>query len=322
LKPKKPKTSNYEKNLAMIKSTHDLPDQEAVVILLDCVKKGSPLAAVKAVRLMAERDHPTVLQSLIEAYDWIEADPNKRDVDCHVRQVIAGALGDWGSPLSVEILRKAVRTVKISFMDDLAIGLRATAAISLAKVDPDALYELSLLLFDDNEKNVPVRMAAAQALSVLGDPGGMLLLAIKLKFPQNEAPEVLAECLESLIFMNPPYLMEIVKPYLRSNDEYLTSIAALALAENRGAEVLDLLLEILEQAVRETKETIVVAISLTRCNEARQLLLDYLGHQSYFVRRGAVKGLKAYLDDEVREKLQIIHATDREESVRLEASLD
>jgi len=330
----KSKTSGYEKILEIIASTTDMPASEAVNTLIDCVKKGHSLASQHAVYALAKINHPDIVPSLITLYEWIEESPRKRDNSCDVRITIAEVLGDAGSPVSADILRKAVRTVQVVKLgpstEDAGIGLRATAALALAKVDPGCLFELSILLFDQ-KPDVPTspldvpyakataRKAAAQAISVLGDLGGMPLLAVKLKFPHNEVPDVLAECIESLIFMNPPYLMEIVKPYLTGDDEYLSAIAALSLAENLRAEALDLLQEALEHASEDAKEAIVIAISATRCNKARQILFDFLDHPNHLIRRGAVKGIKAYLDDEISEKLKIIRDTDTDRSVRLEA---
>ena len=332
----KSKISGYEKVLEVINSTHDMPARQAIDTLMECVKKGYSLASQRAVRTLAGIIHPEIIPSLITLYDWLEQNPRKRDNTCDVRQTIAEVLGDAGSPISTGTLRRAARTVQVVKLgpspEDAAIGLRATAALSLAKVDPDSLFELSILLFD-KKPDVPtspldapyaksdVRRAAAQAISVLGDAGGIPLLAVKLKFPNNEVPEVLAECIESLIFMRPPYLMEVVEPYLKGNDEYLSAITALSLAENLRAEALDLLMEALDCVSEEAKEAIVIAISATRSSKARQILFEFLDHTNHLIRRGAVKGIKAYLDDEIAEKLRIICDTDADRSVRMEADL-
>jgi len=326
------KTSGYEKTLEIIKSTKTLPPEEAIKTLTECAKKGFLLASEKAVHAIAQINHPSVIPTLISLYGWLEEDPKKRDVNCSVRTAIIEALSDTSSTVTIPTLQKAARTVQISkrgpSLDDMALGLRATAALALAKIDPDALFQLSLLLFDE-KPDIPtsdpiyaksnVRKAAAQAIGILGDTGGAPLLAVKLKFPRGEVAEVLAECLESLIFMRPPYLMEVVKPYLSGDDDYLSAITALALAETFRSEVLDLLQETFDHVHGESKEAIVIAISATRCNEARQILMDLLNHSSHFVRRGAVKGLKTYLDDEIKQRLQVIHETDSDKFVRQEA---
>jgi len=297
----------YEKSLATIKSTATMPPEQALPTLIDCIKKGHTLAAAKAVKTIANLNHPDVVPSLIDVYDWLAQDPHKRDKGCDIRLAIAEAFGDIGSQHTIDTLRNAVRTMQIVRLgptpEDIAIGLRATAALSLAKVDANALYELSLLLFDKKPDTpvspisapfvkAPVRKAAAQAIGILGDMGGMPLLAVKLKFPGEEVPEVLAECLESLIAMRPPYLIEIAKPYLTGSDEYLSAITALSLAENLGMDALDTLLDALECAESEAKEGIVIAISVIRGSNIRQILVNFLEHKNPFVRSGAKKGLE------------------------------
>jgi len=334
---KQSKTGGYEKTLEIIKSTNTMPPQEAIKTLINCIKKGYPLASVKAVQMISTQNHTAVIPSLIDLYNWIEEDPHKYDKGCDTRIAIVEALGNTGSLLAIGTLRRAVRTIQIVKLgpapEDIAISLRATAALALAKTDSNALYELALLLFDQKPDTftaavnhpfvkAPVRRAAAQAIGILGDLGGMPLLTVKLKFPNDEVPEVLAECLESLIAMRPPYLLEIVKPYLSGNDEYLSAITALSLAESLGMEVLDLLLETLEKLHGEAKEAIVVAISVIRGSGIRQILYDLLCDPSPFVRRGAVKGIKSYLDDTAITKLQEMSKTDPDKFVRLEAELD
>jgi len=331
------KPSGYEKTLEIIKGTRELSPADAIPILVECAKKCFPLASEKAVQVLGRLNHPEIITALIDLYNWIEQDAHKRDRSCSVRIAIAEAMGDIASPFAIDTLRRAIRTVQITRLgpgpEDVAIGLRATAAIALAKVDDSCLFELSILLFDEEPAiptsprdrmfvKAPVRKAAAQALNILGDPGGMNILAIKLKFPQGETEEVLAECLESLIPMRPPYLMEVVKPYLNHENTYLASITALALAENLGAEVLPLLHETLASVGNDAKETLVIAIAATRAENTRSVLLELLESNNNYVRLGAVKGIKAYMDNEIRERLQIISETDANAEIRKEAGLE
>lgn len=338
MKQDQKKLSSHEKILATVESTYDMPAPEAIDALTKCIKTGYNLASERAIHVLAKIDHPSVTPSLIALYDWFEADSHKYDRSCGARTTIAEVLGDIGSTLSIDTLRKAVRTIQIAKLgptvEDTAIGLRATAAIALARVDHQSLYELAILLFDEKPNvpvsfrdrphvKAPVRKAAAQAIGILGDPGGMAILAVKIKFPNNEIPDVIAECIESLICMHPPYLMEVVQPYLEGIDDNLAAITALSLAENLRMEVLDLLYEVLEHVKGETKEIIVSAIVIaSRGNRTQKILFDFLDHLNLFVRRGAIKELKNQLNDEIREKLKIIRDTDPNESVRLEATLD
>jgi len=329
-------SGGYETVMKSIRNTYVMQPEQAIGILAENAKKGFALASAAAVKAIAKLHHPDIVPTLLELYEWCEADPGRRDKACDIRLAIAETLGDIGTAYAIDTLCRAVRTVQIGRLgptpEDLAIPLRAAAAIALAKVDGNCLYELSLLLFDHEPDTpaspltaphvkAPVRQAAAQAIGILGDMGGVPLLAVKLKFSGEEVPEVLAECLESLIAMRPPYLMEIVKPYLHGKNEYIAAIAALSLAENMGTEVLDILCETLEQVHGEAKEAVVIAISVIRGSGIRQILYDFLSHKDVFVRRGAVKGIKTYLDDDVKARLQEMSENDSDKVVRAEAAI-
>ena len=310
--------SKHAAVMEAITSAIPLPPDEALPILTVCAKKGQALAAVRAIKAIGAIHHPHVPLVLVDLYQWCQEVPSKRDKACDLRTAIAEALGNTGSPLGIDPLRMAVTTVCIGRvgpgLEDLAIPLRATAAIALAKVDIHCLYYLSTLLFD-HVPDVPtspiaapyakagVRQAAAQAIRVLGDEGGIPLLAVKLKFPGEEVPEVLGECLESMIAMNPPYVMEVAKPYLVGNDGYISALVALSLAENLGLDALTPLIEAIDHVEGDIKEAMVIAISVIRDRSIRQVLLDLLEHPSPFVRRGAVQGLKSYLDAAVVARL-------------------
>ena len=301
------KETAYEKALASIRQAATLPPEEAIGLLVDCVKKANALAGIKAIKALADIHHPLVAPALVELYYYMEESPAKRDNPCDLRMALAEALGNTGSPMGQDVLRLAIRTTHIARFgptpEDMAVGLRATAAIGLAKIDPDALHPLALLLFDmattlpgtqvKTDKS-PVRKAAAQGLSLLGGIGGAPLLAVKLAYPQGEDAEVLAECIESLVHIAPPWLMETVTPYLMGPDMYLASITAMALAETQRAKSLPVLLEAFEQASWAGKEGLALAIGLTRCGPAREFLLEMKNHPNGLVAQGVAKGLAIY----------------------------
>jgi len=329
--PKKPKT-DLESVLLLINEAKTLMPQDALPLLAECAHCGHSYAAVRAVDAIGKLDLPESIPMLIELYEYFNAKASDYDNKCDVRIKIVEYLGGYGS--AIKVLTRAIKTVHIVRLgpgpDDMATGLRAVAAVQLAKTDPDCLHELAFLLFDE-KPNVPtahpayakadVRIAAAQAMSVLGDAGALPLLAVKLKFPEREVPEVLAECLEAFIFMKPHYVMDIVMPYLQGHDNYIASIAAIALAQNYRETVLDLLIEIAENAVGEFKQALAVAISQTRCARAKNFLMTMCDDPSKFARLGAVIGLKSYLDDDVRAKLKAMQHNDPDQAVRMECVL-
>src|SRR5207302_35036 len=98
-----------------------------------------------------------------------------------------------------------------------AASLRANCALALAHLhDPDAVREIAPLLFDTGEnsidrivrpggaaKRIPpeVRKKMAQALAASGDPVAAVPVGIKLRFPADEAPEVLQECMQAVVIL-------------------------------------------------------------------------------------------------------------------------
>ena len=154
--------SAYEKTVDIIDHSKDMPAEEAIDALIRCIKTGYNLAVEKAIHALADIDHPSVVPALIRLYDWFQADSRKRDRSCDARTAIVEALGCIGSTQSISLLKKAARTVERAKLgpriEDAAISLRAAAAIALAKVDPDCLYELAVLLFDE-KPDVPVSTA-------------------------------------------------------------------------------------------------------------------------------------------------------------------
>src|SRR5690606_39785968 len=122
------------------------------------------------------------------------------------------ALASLGDHRAADVFFDAIETVQVepsgAGLEDMAVPLRAQAAMGLAELaPPGALVDISLLLFDDQPKaptatqhepfvTLATRRVAARALASLGDPGGAAVLALKLRYPGNEVPEVLVECMD------------------------------------------------------------------------------------------------------------------------------
>ena len=84
------------------------------------------------------------------------------------------------------------------------------------------------------------RMAAAKSIANLGYVSGAALLGVKLRFREHEVSEVLGDCLEAFISLDPPNVLEIVMPFLVGHDGFLAGMAAtsLAIPRNGRADVL------------------------------------------------------------------------------------
>src|SRR5215831_13288635 len=110
---------------------------------------------------------------------------------------------------------------------DTAVELRALSAIGLVRTNyPDVGTELVDLLAD---KEREARIGAVRAMAYWGTPTGALLLRFKILSGDLE-PEVLAECFQTLLYLDQRSL-DFVARYLSHSDDGVAEGAALALGE-------------------------------------------------------------------------------------------
>jgi HEAT repeat protein len=287
----------------------------------------------EAAKYLADLESLAHVQPLMEAYDRIDADGIRLDKSCRARVEIVNALGRIASPLAEPTIRRAIRTHQAAYREDTARELRAAAAIAITKVDPTgAIHDLALLLFDEDPgvahvalsehifANAVVRMNAARALGALGQPAAAALLAVKLKYPGGEVPEVLAACLESFASLNPPNVLEVTAPYLKGRDPFLAGSAAAALATQCGESALDLLIDSAPQMPKECIVPLVLLITGIRSSRTGEALTNFFGDRDPKVRRAAVEGAALYPGDVVRERLTLVAKSDPDSAVRQAAS--
>lgn len=246
-------------------------------------------------------------EALAACYDWSDAAGPERDPGCRVRCAALESLGQMGYRPAAEQARRAIRTYqpeRVGFgLEDTAVRLRAIAAGVLAQLGaPDAPLDLGVLLFDTTTvvpvaesearfATMPARVAAARALGATADAAALIPLAIRLAHPAGEAAEVLVECMDAVAALGSPRAVEILHPFLRHTDPYLTAGAATALARAAGAAALPLLAESLPSAPREAQEPMALAIASIRSDETVGTLIGLAEHPEPGVRAAAARGL-------------------------------
>lgn len=270
---------NAAKRLQMISKTED---QGA---LIEALTDPSNLVVEAAAKRI---NQPRAAAPLLRAYQRLHEGAATIDPGCWGRAAILEALGRLEAPEGEDAARLAVKTVQVEWVGtgpmDTATGLRVAGAGLLAnRSAKGALLDLAILLYD-KEPNTPtsdreslyakaaVRAAAARSIGVLGVPEGAAVLAVKLAFPEDELAEVLAECMDALVALREPRLVEILSPWLDATNSYLVTVAATALASSGGEAVLPLLLGALERAAPDAREPLVYAIAAVRAEGAREAL--------------------------------------------------
>jgi HEAT repeat protein len=158
--------------------------------------------------------------------------------------------------------------------DDTAAPLRAAAAFALMRLKPrDLLYLLGDLLADAEKA---ARSGAAKALGACGAPGALALLRFKARVGDAE-PEVVVDCLTALVTAEPAESIPFVAEFLESPSEEIASGAALALAESRLPQALDILKGRWPKSRSESlREVLLLAIAITRLPAALEYLLEIL----------------------------------------------
>ena len=263
-------------------------DLDAQHLLVAVLKDRSSYVATIAAEKLAECAEAPLLPALLTHFDYLCVEGTKRDPGCHVRSKLAYAFGRLEVMSAVEALRIGIKTVQMEPVGgvptDTAIHLRANCALALAQLrDPRALRDISILLFDEGNPNytaasnalyvtVKSRKAAAQALSRLGNPAGVVPLAIKLAYPRSETPEVLQECMSAVVDLEDDDALELLKPYLSHRDQHLTAFAALMIARTRDPQALPLILQTLDRLTGDPLQATILGLSTIRTDEAQAAL--------------------------------------------------
>lgn len=246
---------------------------------------------------------PNMAGPLLEAYSRLHAGAPRSDPGCWARMAIMEALSRLEAPEGEDAARLAVRTVQVEAvsggMTDTATGLRVAGAGLLANLRvPGSLLDLAWLLHDTEPNaacshrerpfaKLATRVAAARAIGALGDPAGAAVLAIKLAFPHDELPDVLAECMDALVALEERRTVELLTPWLEGADAYLAATAATGIAAAGGAAAVPILLGAMERVCREARVPMVFALGSIRADGAKKALQTLGEHPDPNVREAA-----------------------------------
>ena len=288
------------------------PGPEFVPLLLKALNDKSGYVAEAAARALGKTGGEGVVQALIERFLWYSEDGPKRDKSCSARKAIAIALGKLEDRRAADALRIGMRTVQLTWdHSDIAVGLRAACAISLAEIRADnVLIDLAHMLFDGKpirpgeDPKGPTRKAAAMAIAGLAEPGGEIALAIRLMYPEGESPEVLVECMEAVVAMEGENAVRLISPFLASEDTYLAANAGLILAKTRNPEVLPLLKAAVTDCPDGAILPIATAIASLRSDEACEALMELAKDLNPKVRQAAITALEVFPSPKVQAFLK------------------
>ena len=302
---KRLRSRQTQERISAVKAAANLDSAERQALLLDALTDKSHYVSALAAEALGEHADDKVALAMTERLAYLSEDGPTRDPGCHIRANLAFALGRLDYRPASDALRVGIRTTQIEAVGgvpfDTAAHLRANCALALAQIrDPDCVRDISLLLFDrggfarlgpDPTVKMEPRKAAARALCLSGSVAARLPLTLRLVHPENEAPEVLQECMQALVGLEDPYALEVLEPYLKHQDAHLAAYAALMIAQTQAPEAAALLSAAIVRLSGDPLRATVLALSTLRTPEAYDALLALTRSDRESVRLAAVDAL-------------------------------
>lgn len=272
-------------------------DQE---ILISILEQRTGYEASLVAEALGRVGNDAAMGRMVTRFLWLSNEGKKRDPGCHIRANLAFGFAKQKYLGAVSALRIGIRTIQIEPVGgvptDTATHLRANCALALGQMRaPDAVRDISLLLFegDDPLRNrVEMRKSAAQALGMTCDPNASIPLSIRLYYPQDEAPEVLQDCMQSLVFLEDPCAVEILSRFLTHTDRPLAAFACLMIAETRHESAARVLFEVVGSFTHEPLQAVVLALASMRTDDSQEYLFRLADAWEEEVRLALVEALR------------------------------
>jgi len=250
----------------------------------------------KAARLAEDGLHYDLIPALIAAYDRFVDKPVKTDPVCIAKKAVLRALVALDCD-DVEFFFKALACRQLEPVwggkRDTAAEVRAAAAMGLvASGDARALVVLASLLHDPEPE---ARIGAVRAVAC-GNPREAELLLRSKVLAGDAEPAVLGECLTGLLGVEPDESIPFVAASLRTQDEAVAELAALALGESRLPAALAPLVEAWRGAVGKHafRRALLRAIAAHRSEEGFAWLLGLVAEESTAVVSEIIEVLAVY----------------------------
>ena len=302
---KRLRSKQTQDRISAVKAAARLDGGERQALLLEALSDKSHYVSALAAEALGEHADDKAALAMTERFAYLSEDGPGRDPGCHVRANLAFALGRLDFRPASDVLRVGIRTTQIEAVGgvpfDTGAHLRANCALALAQIrDPDCVRDIALLLFDrsgfarlgaDPTVKMEPRKAAARALSLTGSLAARLPLTLRLVHPENEAPEVLQECMQALVELEDPHALEVLEPYLKHDDARLAAYAALMIAQTQAPEAAALLGTAIARLSGDPLRATVLALSTLRTPEAYDALLALTRSDREAIRLAAVDAL-------------------------------
>jgi HEAT repeat protein len=225
------------------------------------------------------------------------------DKGCTAKEAICRALDAIGCS-DTEILLRGVHHVQMEAVFggrvDTAASLRVLCATALAEMlHPEAHLELAALLLDPD---AGARRTAVRVVSSLGCERSELILRMKTLAGDTE-PDIIGQCFTGLLAMETRRSVPFVARFLASDNPEIAGQAAVALGLSEYESAFHALRDCwVNNTNLGLTKSLILAIGLTRREEAFNLLLEVLTDGPRINALIALEALKIYASDPRRAK--------------------
>jgi len=313
------KSRGVDAKLTRLRALRIAPAGDSLLAeLRDFLADKSNLVVADAAEIVGEQMLVDLGPKLEAAFHQFMIDPVDTDKLCRAKIAIVDALHKIEFDAE-DLFRTALRHVQMEprwgGSDDTAAQLRGAAAFALVRVNPRDLMILLADLLADGEK--VARSAAARALGASGSLAAIPLLRLKARMGDAES-EVIAECLNALVSADAAASVPFVGQFLESLNEEIAEGAALALAESRRADALELLKRQWPKTRTESLQNVLLlAIAITRLPAGVDFLIEVLAAAHESTRPAALTALAIHRHNPtVRERVAAVVAKKRDAELR------
>src|SRR5437879_8345943 len=127
----------------------------------------NPEAIASAVGMLGDSADPRIRQVIAQKYEWLHAEPRRRDSGCFQRTALVRALRGRATTDDLGLLETALWTIEIIGRFDAASELRAAALVTLNDLDGSlSWFQAVRLLRDAHEMSGAPAGTAARLLAM------------------------------------------------------------------------------------------------------------------------------------------------------------
>lgn len=294
---------SFDDRLAALRALREQEIAEPQLALLQKeLTKGNGFLVAEVAKVARLQHLTSLTDGLVEAFGRFLENGAKTDPNCHAKMAILDALGELGY-LGADLYRRGVRCVQLEASwgppVDTAINVRANSGLALVRIGaPDARFQLTRLLADPYPGP---RISAIRGLAQFESEASELVLLLKAQHGDEES-EVLGECFSALLACAGARMFDYVCEQLGSANTGRVEQAVLAIGESRQPTACQVLLDHWGRLRHMARDTALLAIALTRAEEAWAFLLQELAtgprdqHAKIFEAMHLCFGAPKYLD--------------------------